>query len=294
MARIGWIGLGNMGAPMSKNLLNAGHELTVWNRTKSKADEVVGVGAKWADSPKAAASATDIIFTMVSDGPTLKTVVLGDGGIVSGLSAGKIVVDMSTVSPAESAVVNAAVEAAGCKLLRAPVTGSTVLAASASLGILASGDKAAYDQVLPLFEKMGKNQFYLGSEEEARVMKLSLNMMIGVSMQMMAEAVVLAEKAGLDVKQVCDVMAGSAVGSPLVGYKAAVIAGGEYKPAFSVKLMMKDFDLAFDAAKQYGVPLLVTAATKQTLQAAAATGRGDKDFSVLTQLLEEQAGYSRA
>jgi 3-hydroxyisobutyrate dehydrogenase-like beta-hydroxyacid dehydrogenase len=293
MAKVGWIGLGNMGNPMSKNLLNAGHELLVWNRTKSKADEIVGMGAKWADSPKAAAAGSDIIFTMVSDGPTLKAVTMGDDGVVGGLSAGKIVVDMSTVSPAESAVVNEAVEGAGCKLLRSPVTGSTVLAANATLGILTSGDKAAYDKVLPLLEKMGKNQFYLGDGEKARVLKLSLNMMIGVSMQMMAEAVVLAEKAGLDVKQVCDVMAGSAVGSPLVGYKVALVSAGDYKPAFSVNLMLKDFDLAFDAAKQYGVPLLVTAATRQTLQSAAATGRGDKDFSVLTQLLEEQSGYSR-
>ncbi|MDR1570959.1 MAG: NAD(P)-dependent oxidoreductase [Clostridiales Family XIII bacterium] len=293
MAKIGWIGLGNMGSPMSANLLKAGHELTVWNRTKAKADGLLDAGAKWADSPKAVAEASEFIFTMVLDGPTLQAVTLGDNGVVAGLGAGKVVIDMSTVSPAESAKVNDAVEAKGSKLLRSPVTGSTVLAQNATLGILSSGDKASYDKTLPLLELMGKNQFYVGPAEEARVLKLSLNMMIGVTMQMMAEAVVLAEKAGLDVTQVCEVMAGSAVGSPLVNYKKALISAGDYKAAFPVSSMIKDFDLAFDAAKQYGVPLPVTALTRQAYQTAVSTGRGDKDFSVLTQVLEEQSGYKR-
>jgi 3-hydroxyisobutyrate dehydrogenase-like beta-hydroxyacid dehydrogenase len=282
-----------MGSPMSANLLKAGHELTVWNRTKAKADGLLDAGAKWADSPKAVAEASEFIFTMVLDGPTLQAVTLGDNGVVAGLGAGKVVIDMSTVSPAESAKVNDAVEAKGSKLLRSPVTGSTVLAQNATLGILSSGDKASYDKTLPLLELMGKNQFYVGPAEEARVLKLSLNMMIGVTMQMMAEAVVLAEKAGLDVTQVCEVMAGSAVGSPLVNYKKALISAGDYKAAFPVSSMIKDFDLAFDAAKQYGVPLPVTALTRQAYQTAVSTGRGDKDFSVLTQVLEEQSGYKR-
>ena len=293
MAKIGWIGLGNMGNPMSKNLLKAGHEVTVWNRTKAKADEVLAAGGKWADTPKELAEKCDFIFTMVSDGPTLQSVTLSENGVVAGLTAHKVVIDMSTVSPEESAKVNDSIEAKECKFLRAPVTGSTVLAQNATLGILASGDKVAYDKVLPLLEAMGKNQFYVGAAEEARVLKLALNVMIGVTSQMMAEAVVLAEKAGLDVAQVCQVMAGSAVGSPLVGYKAALVSSGDYKPAFSVKLMMKDFDLAFAAAKQYDVAMPVTAVTRQYLQAAAASGRGDKDFSVLTQVLEDQCGYKR-
>ena len=293
MAKIGWIGLGNMGDPMSTNPVNAGHEVVVWNRTKAKADAVVAAGAKWADSCKAVAEASDIIFTMVADGPTLQAVTLGAGGVLEGVSAGKIVVDMSTVAPAESQKVSDALEAKGCKLIRGPVTGSTALAKAATLGVLASGDKAAYDKVLPVLEQLGKNQFYLGGGEEARVLKLAINTMIATSMQMMAEAVVLSEKAGLDVAQVCEVIAGSAVGSPLCGYKKAVITEGVYAPAFSVKLMMKDLDLAFDAAKQYGVSMPSTAITRQALAAAAATGRAEKDFSVLTQVLEDACGYKR-
>ncbi len=290
MARIGWIGLGNMGIPMSQNLIKAGQEVTVWNRTKSKAKPVLDAGAEWADSPKEIAEKCDYIFTMVSDGHVLQAVNFGDNGVIAGLSAGKIVIDMSTVSPAESAKVNEAIEAKGCKLLRAPVTGSTVLAQNATLGVLASGDKEAYEKVLPCFEAMGKNQFYLGLGEESRTMKLALNMMIGTSMQMLAETMVLAEKAGLDWGKALEVIGGSAVASPLVGYKVGPVSKRDYSPAFSVKLMEKDFDLALTAAQQFGVSLPITAMTRQFLASAEARGKGDKDFSVLVELAEELSG----
>lgn len=290
MAKIGWIGLGNMGAPMSKNLMKAGFDVTVWNRTKAKAQPVLDEGASWANSPKEIAEKCDYVFTMVSDGQVLQAVNFGDNGIIAGLSSGKTVIDMSTVSPEESAKVNEAIEAKGCKFLRAPVTGSTVLAANASIGILASGDKASYDKVLSCFEAMGKNQFYLGTGEEARTMKLALNMMIGTSMQMLAETMVLAEKAGLDWKQTLEVIGGSAVASPLVGYKVGPVSKKDYTAAFSVKLMEKDFDLALATAKQFGASLPITAMTRQFLASADALGKGDKDFSVLVELAEELSG----
>jgi 3-hydroxyisobutyrate dehydrogenase-like beta-hydroxyacid dehydrogenase len=293
MAKIGWIGLGNMGSPMSQNLVKAGHEVVVWNRTKGKADAVIAAGAKWADTPKAAAEKSDFVFTMISDGPTLHEVILGANGVTAGLRAGAIVIDMSTVSVEESAKANQGIEAAGGKFIRAPVTGSTVLATNGKLGILASGDKAAYDKTLPLLEAMGANQFYLGGGEEARVMKLSLTLMIATTMQMEAEAVVLAEKAGLDVTQVCEIIAGSAVGSPLTGYKKIPISSGDYKAAFSVKLMLKDLGLAKAVGKQYGVALESTTLTQSRLELAAKKGYGDMDFSVLTKLLEEESGYKR-
>jgi 3-hydroxyisobutyrate dehydrogenase-like beta-hydroxyacid dehydrogenase len=293
MAKIAWIGLGNMGNPMSQNLVKGGHELTVWNRTRAKADEVIALGAKWADSPKAAAAGAEFVFTMVADGPTLHAVALGADGLVAGLGAGAIVIDMSTVSVEESAKVNDAIEAAGGKFLRSPVTGSTILAQAGTLGILSSGDKAAYDKTLPLLEIMGGNQFYLGDGEGARVMKLSLNLMIATTMQMEAEAVVLAEKAGLDVVQVCEIIAGSAVGSPLTGYKKHLIGAGNYDPAFSVDLMIKDLKLAEAVGTQYGVPLESTLVTKARLEKASQKGYGNKDFSILTKLLEEDANYTR-
>ncbi|MFP3156263.1 NAD(P)-dependent oxidoreductase [Lachnospiraceae bacterium ZAX-1] len=293
MAKIGWIGLGNMGSPMSQNLVKAGNEVTVWNRTKAKADAAITAGAKWADTPKEATKDAEIVFTMISDGPTLHHVVLGSDGVLESLKAGQIVIDMSTVAPAESETVNEAIEAKGAKLLRCPVTGSTVLAQNATLGILVSGDEESFKKVSPVLEALGNKQFYLGNGEQARVLKLAINGMLASTMQLMAEAVVLCEKAGLDVAQACEVIAGSAVGSPLVGYKKAVISEGIYNPAFSVKMMCKDLDLAFDAAKQYGVPMPAAALTRQNLTGAIALGKGDRDFSVLTQVLEEACGVKR-
>jgi len=293
VAKIGWIGLGNMGIPMSQNLVKAGHEVFVWNRTKSKADGVVAVGAKWVDTPKAAAEAGDFVFTMVADGPTLHAVSLEKDGLVAGLSSGKIIVDMSTVSVEDSAKINKEVEAKGCKFLRAPVTGSTMMAASAALGILASGDREAYEKALSVFQCLGARHFYLGGGEEARVMKLSLNLMIATTMQMQAEAVVMAEKAGLNVAQVCEIIANSAVGSPLTGYKKVPISTGDYKPAFSVKLMIKDLKLAEEVGAQYGVKLESTSLTRNRLELASEKGYGEMDFSVLTKLLEEESKYTR-
>lgn len=293
MAKIGWIGLGNMGLPMSTNLLKAGNDVTVWNRTKAKAQPVLDEGANWADSPKEVAENCDIIFTMVSDGPTLQAVTLGDSGVIAGLSAGKIVVDMSTVAPAESEIVNEAIEDKNCKFLRCPVTGSTALAEAATLGVLGSGDKATFDKVAPILEAVSAKQTYFGDGEQARVLKLAINSILAAQMQLFAEGMVLCEKAGLDVAEAGAAIAGSAVGSPLYGYKHTMVAEGEYPVAFSANMMIKDLDLAFDAVKQYQASMPAVALTRQTLSSAAATGYGDKDFAVLVKVLENACGVSR-
>ncbi|MDR1816198.1 MAG: NAD(P)-dependent oxidoreductase [Clostridiales Family XIII bacterium] len=293
MAKFGWIGLGNMGNPMCLNLLKAGNEGTVWNRTKAKADEAVAAGAAWTDTAKGAAEAADFLFVTLADGPTLLDVALGDGGFVAGLAPGKVVIEMSTISVAESEKLGAAIAKTGAAYLRSPLTGSTILAAAGTVGILTSGDKAAYDSVLPLLEVIGGNLFYLGAGDQARVMKLSLNLMIATTMQMEAEAIVIAEKAGLDVAQAADIIAGSAVGSPLTGYKAKLIAGGEYAPAFTTKLMIKDLKLALEVGAQYGVKLESTELTKKRMELAVEKGWAEKDFSILTKLLEEESGISR-
>jgi len=288
--KIGWIGLGNMGQPMSTRLLEAGYQVTVYNRNAAKAAEVVKAGAKLVNSPKEAAAGADVVFTMIADNAALEAVTLGENGAVAGLKPGAILVDMSTVEPVGSMKVNAAVEAKGCKFLRAPVTGSTVLAKAGTIGILASGDKAAYEKTLELFKILGKAQFYLGGGEESRYMKIALNMMIGTSMQMFAESLVLGTKAGLNRAQMIEVICGSVVGSPFIQYKAKPLAEGNYAPAFSTRLMEKDFDLALSMAKGGGVPLPVTSLVRQMLAAAHNTGKADMDFSAVTLLLEELAG----
>ncbi|MCQ4638282.1 NAD(P)-dependent oxidoreductase [Anaerovorax odorimutans] len=293
MSNIGWIGLGNMGNPMCKNLVKAGHEVTVWNRTKSKAKDVLAMGAAWETSPKAVAQKADYIFIMVSNGAILKKVVLGENGICDGLTEGKIVIDMSTVSPEESLPVNEAVKMKKCRFLRSPVTGSVVPAEKGLLGLLLSGDRTAFEEVEPVLDVLGKNKYWIGAKEEARVMKIALNTMVGNTTQLLAEAVTLAEKAGINVETCMEVISGSAVGNLIVQSKIDAINEGKYEPAFSVKMMLKDFDLALDAAKQYETSLPVTALTRQFYEETVASGRGDEDYAVLVKRLEENVGINR-
>lgn len=290
MAKVGWIGLGNMGIPMSKRLVEAGHEVKVYNRTKEKADAVVTLGAKYAATPKEAAEDADFVFSMIAGDEALLAVWLKEDGIVAGMKEGAIGIDMSTVSPEASSKVNEAVEAQKGKFLRAPVTGSTVLAAAGTLGVLSSGDSEAYEKTLDIFNTLGKNQFYLGANEDARYMKLCLNTMIGTSMQMLAESLVFGKRAGLDWAQMLEVIAGSAVGSPLINYKAKPISERSFAPAFTAKLMEKDFDLALTIARNMDVVLPVTAITRQFLASARSTGKGELDFSSLILVAEEMAG----
>lgn len=290
MAKVAWIGLGNMGVPMSTNLVAAGHEVSVWNRTASKCDPVVAEGAKKAATPAEAAKGAEFIFTMVADSAALTSVILGDDGVVSVLTGGQVVIDMSTVSIESSKECNDAIVSKGCEFLRAPVSGSTVLAKAGGLTVLCSGPKSAYDKTLPLFEKLSKTQFYLGDGDGARAMKLALNMMIATSLQMFSESIVLCEKAGIDWNAAMDVIAGSVLASPLIAYKIPPLRERKYDPAFSTKLMAKDLDLALSVGKQLGVCTPSTALTKQMLEANIAKGHGEKDFAMLVKLTEELSG----
>ena len=293
MYKIGWIGLGNMGNPMCKNLIKAGHDVTVWNRTKSKASDALDMGAKWADTPQAVAEASDYIFTMVSNGRILKDIIFREHGIIEGMKSGKVMTDMSTVSPDESIEVSSAVEAAGGKFLCCPVTGSVIPAAKGTLGLLVSGDKALFEEVKPMLESLGRNMYWMGEKAEARAMKIALNTMVGNTTQLLAEAVTLAEKAGIPVEKCMEVIAGSAVGNLIVDSKVDVINTGKYDAAFSVDMMLKDFDLALDAAKAYKSSLPVTALTRQFYEESSAKGRGSEDYAVLVKRMEESVGIER-
>ena len=293
MKHIGWIGLGNMGNPMCKNLIKAGHRVTVWNRTKSKATEVLEMGAQWASSPEAVARQADYIFTMVASGAILQKVALSENGIVQGITAGKIVIDMSTVSPAESESVNQTIQDKGGYFLRAPVTGSIVPAAKGLLGLLISGDRKVFEEAKPYLRSLGKNMYWLGEHEEARVMKIALNTMVGNTTQLLAEAVTLAEKAGISVDQCMEVIAGSAVGNLIVQSKVEAISSNRYDPAFSVHMMLKDFDLALETAKLYESSLPLTALTRQFYEESVALGRGHEDYAVLVKRQEENVGINR-
>jgi 3-hydroxyisobutyrate dehydrogenase-like beta-hydroxyacid dehydrogenase len=288
--KIGWIGLGRMGIPMATRLVEAGHAVAVYNRSPDKAAELVKAGARLGSSPKDAASGAEVVFTMIADSIALEAVSLGEYGAVSGLGPSAVLIDMSTVDPASSSKVNQAVEAKGAKYLRAPVTGSTVLAKTGTLGILCSGDRAAYDKVLDVLQVLGNLHFYLGAGEEARYLKIAINMMIGSTIQMFAESLILGKSAGLDWAQMIEVIAGSVAGSRLVQYKAKPVTERNFSPAFTVKMMQKDFDLALTMAQASSVPTPLTSLVRQLYTAAEATGKGDLDFSALILLAEEMAG----
>jgi len=288
--KIGWIGLGKMGIPMSSNLVKAGYPVTVYNRTKKKTKELEKLGAKVADSPKAAAKGQDVIISMISDDPVLEAVSFGPDGAFEGAQKGAIYIDMSTVSPMSSACVAEAAKAKGIKYLRSPVSGSTVLAAAGTLTIFASGPKDAFQKCEEIFSKMGQKSFHVGSGEEARYLKLVINMMVGLTSAMVAEALTFGEAGGMDWKQMIEIMGNSVVASPLVGYKTQILKDRNFAPAFTATQMAKDFDTALSTGKLTNVPMPLTAIVRQYWGTMIATKRADMDFFGLVTLLEEMAG----
>jgi len=288
--KIGWIGLGKMGVPMSQNLVKKGYGLTVYNRTKDKTKPLADVGAKVVDSPKAAASGADVVISMISDDPVLEAISFGSNGAFEGAKSGSVFIDMSTVSPDSSARVAEAANKKGIKYLRAPVSGSTVLAAAANLTIFASGPKDAYDRCADILGSMGQKTFHVGTGEEARYLKLVMNMMVGLTSAMAAEALTFGEAGGMNWEQMIDIVNASVAASPLLGYKAQMLKSRNYAPAFSAAQMAKDFDIMLDAGKAKNVPLPMTALVRQFLGAMKAKGKGELDFFSLVTLAEDLAG----
>ena len=288
--KIGWIGLGKMGLPMSTNLLKAGYPLRVYNRTREKTKELADQGAQVADSPKALAAGMDVIISMISDDSALEAVVFGADGVFEGAKAGAIYIDMSTVSPGISARVSEAADKKGIKYLRSPVSGSTALASAGTLTIFASGPKDAYDQCVDIFDCMGQKSFHVGLDEKARYLKLVINMMVGLTSAMTAEALTFGEKGGLDWEQMIDIVNNSAVASPLIGYKAQMLKDRDYAPAFTIAQISKDFDLALDTGRDMDVPMPMTSLVRQLFGTMKARGKGELDFFAYVTLLEELTG----
>jgi 3-hydroxyisobutyrate dehydrogenase-like beta-hydroxyacid dehydrogenase len=289
--KIGWIGLGKMGIPMSKNLIKAGYPLVVYNRTREKTKELADQGAKAMDSPRAlAASGVDVIISMISDDPVLEAVSIGPEGAFAGAKSGAIYIDMSTVSPVASARVAQAAEKKGIQYLRAPVSGSTALAAAGTLTIFASGPKDAYDKCVSILGAMGQKTFHVGTGDEARYLKLLLNMMVGITSAMAAEALTFGNRGGMDWTQMIDIISNSVVASPLIGYKAKMLKDRNFAPAFTADQIAKDFDIALDTGKALNVPMPITALARQFYGAMKAKGKGGTDFFGLVTLMEELAG----
>ena len=288
--KLGWIGLGNMGKPMATNLIHAGYDVTVYNRTPEKMEPLVALGAKAAGSPRELAEQVDVVITMVSDGPTLESVLFGANGVAEGVRSGQTVIDMSTVAPETSRMAAEQLDELGVSFLDAPVSGSVKPATEGTLVILVGGKRDAYREHLPIFDVLGKQSFYFGENGQGANAKLVINLLLGVTLQAFSEALVLGAKMGLNRDTLLDMISASASVSPIMSMKMPSIKVDSYEAAFALKHMNKDFGLALDVAKQAQAALPSTSAAHQTFLGAMANGLGDQDIMAVLVQLEKMSG----
>lgn len=284
---IAWIGAGKMGLPVCHRLKAAGHAVRILARRPEQAAVLAEQGFATSTAVPDLIRNADIVFTCVPDDKALAEVVLS-GAFLTALKPGAVVIDMSTVSPAISARI--AQHLGFVPYLRSPVSGSTMMAEAGTLTALVSGPKAAFDSLAPVFATFTKLAFHLGEAEEARVLKLAINSMVAATSVLLGEALALGRKGGLSHEAMLGVITQSAVASPLIGYKKAMVISGDYKPAATLDMLKKDVELFLDAGKDLGVPLPMGRLVQQQYQAASAQGLGEQDFFVLVQEATRAAG----
>jgi 3-hydroxyisobutyrate dehydrogenase len=288
-SRIGWIGTGRMGHAMAGRLIAAGQDLHVWNRTRSKAEDLTAGGAVVVDTVAALAD-RDVVFTMVSADDDLLTVTLGPGGLLNQETAPRYLVDSSTVSAETSEKVRQAAAARGTTLLAAPVSGNAKVVGAGQLSIAVSGPRAAFDDVEPLLAMIGKSVTYVGEADLARLVKIAHNVFLGVVTQSLAEVIVLAERGGVPRSSFLEFLNSSVMGSVFTRYKSPALVNLDYTPTFTPVLLRKDFDLGLAAARQMDVPMPVAALTAQLVQASVSSGRVNEDFAILLDIEAASAG----
>jgi 3-hydroxyisobutyrate dehydrogenase-like beta-hydroxyacid dehydrogenase len=289
---VGWVGTGRMGFPMVARLLQAGADVTVYNRTRPKAEPLVRLGARLVDSPAALAD-RDLVFTMVSGPEDFKQVTLGPDGVLKGAGkAPKVLVDCSTVSQEASAVVRAAALEKGTGMLAAPVSGNGKVVKAGKLSIVASGPMDAYECALPYLEALGSGVSYVGEGEAARMVKICHNVFLGVIAQSLAEVTVLAEKHGVPRHAFLDFINKSVLGSMFTRYKSPAYVNLDFTPAFTSVLLRKDLDLGLAAARALDVPMPVAGLVREILQSLIGNGYAETDFAALIALQARAAGMT--
>jgi 3-hydroxyisobutyrate dehydrogenase len=288
-SRIGWIGTGRMGHAMAGRLLAAGQDVHVWNRTRSKAEDLADRGATVVDTVAELAD-RDVVFTMVSADDDLLAVTLGPGGLLTQATAPRYLVDSSTVSAETSEQVRQVAGARGTVLLAAPVSGNAKVVKAGKLSIAVSGPRDAFDEVEPLLAMIGRSVTYVGGVDLARLVKLAHNVFLGVVTQSLAEVTVLAERGGVPRAAFLEFLNSSVMGSVFTRYKSPALVNLDYTPTFTPVLLRKDFDLGLAAARAMDVPMPVAALTAQLVQASVSSGRVDEDFAILLDLEAASAG----
>jgi 3-hydroxyisobutyrate dehydrogenase-like beta-hydroxyacid dehydrogenase len=291
MAKLGFLGLGLMGYPMARRLLQAGHEVALWSHTAGKAETLAAEGKGVAcGSPRDVASKSECVFLCVGDTAMSHEVLLGKHSVIEGAGQGSIVADCSTISPEASREIGEEFAGKGVHFLDAPCTGSTPGATNGTLTFMIGGDEAVFDRAKPWFEPMGKLFYYCGGPGMGLQAKLTQNLVLANIMQAFSEGIVLATKAGVDPGLMLQILDNSAAKSGLISYKAPFILKRDFGTNFSTKWMHKDVGLALDSGRALDVPLPVTALTQQMLRAAISKGYGDQDFCSMIRTEEEWAG----
>ena len=289
---IGFIGLGIMGRPMARNLMKAGYSLVVHNRSRAAVEELTKEGAKAADSPQAVAAQTEIVITMLPDSPDVDLVYAGERGVFTGARKGMLLVDMSSISPVVARKLARAAEAKGAEMLDAPVSGGEVGAINAALSIMIGGNAPAVERAMPIFQALGKNIVHIGDAGAGQVAKAANQVVVGLTIAAVSEALVLSAKAGVDPAKVRQVLLGGFAQSRILDAHGQKMLERNFKPGFRIRLHEKDLSIALATAREYGVSLPLTAITDQMMITMKATGRGDLDHAGLVTLIEEWANVA--
>ena len=283
-------GLGRMGMPIAERILAAGHSLTAYNRTPGKVESLVGRGAKAAGAPGELLREAEVCVTVLADDAALEEVVSAPDGILAGARPDTVLVDMSTVSVAASGRVAAAADQKGVHFLRAPVSGNPSVVRAGNLTVIVSGPSEPFERVAPLLREIGPNVYYVGDAEQARVVKLTLQVLIAGTTELLSEALVLGEAGGVSREKLLEVMGNSAVGSPFIRYKTEGLIRDDYTATFTTSMMKKDLELVLGLGHELGIPLPVTDELGRLVQEAIEAGHGDLDLTSLFLQLRNRVG----
>lgn len=290
MEKIGFIGLGIMGKPMARNLIKAGYSLVVHDLNQGPVDELAAEGATAVASAKEVAEQSDVVITMLPDSPDVELVVLGQAGVVEGLSSGMLFVDMSTISPATARNVYETLKAKEVESLDAPVSGGEVGAIEGTLSIMVGGTEDAFQRAMPVFEVMGKNIVLIGAPGAGQVTKACNQIVVGVTIQAVSEALILARESGVDPAKVREALLGGFAQSRILELHGQRIIDGTFEPGFRIRLHRKDLNIALQTGRELSLPLMTTATVAELMNALIARGGGDLDHSGLALLLEHLGG----
>ena len=290
MADLGFVGLGTMGGRMARRLLDAGHHVTGYNRTRARAQWLVDMGMVLADTPRAVADVSEVTFSMMANDDALLAVTEGDDGLMAGMTSGKVYVDMSTVSPQISRELAARTAERGAVMLDAPVSGSAVTVEAGTLSFMVGGDAATLERVTPYLKDIGPTITHVGGNGQAAAMKIAINLSLPVQVLAFAEGLLLAERSGIPRDVALEAMVNSVAASPMLKYRAPLIGDTTKEALFDVTMIQKDLELALEMGHELGVPLNTAAVTNQMLTTARGMGFAHRDFIIFHEMLRRLSG----